>query len=64
MNETITKNRYVPIFSQKLCGVLLTKGFVLQGIARNKKKLDKNVFYFAESPSLRKVITEYALSKV
>lgn len=57
------KNKCVPIFSQKLCGVLLTRGFVLQGLSKNTKLPDKNVFYFAESTSLRDAISDYVSSR-
>jgi len=57
-------DKCVPIFSQKLCGILLTRGFVLQGMAKNFKLSEKNVFYFAESAPLRSVIAEYTAARV
>ena len=47
------------IFSQKLAGILMQKGFVLVEMRPNTNDNGKNVFYFNDSPELDKVITEY-----
>jgi hypothetical protein len=59
-----TTEKNVPIFSQKLCGELLTKGFVLQGTAPNNKSPNKSVFYFKDSEALRCVMSEYTSVKI
>ena len=47
------------IFSQKLAGILMQKGFVLVEMRPNTNGNGKNVFYFNDSPELEKVIVEY-----
>lgn len=59
--DIATQKKCIPIYSQKLCGILLTKGFVLQGVAANQKLPGKNVFYFNESDSLKSEIENYTL---
>ena len=46
------------IFSQKLAGILMQKGFVLVEMRPNTNGNGKNVFYFNDSPELEKVIVE------
>ena len=53
-----TKN--ITIFSQRMAGFLMLKGFILLGIGLNKNTNDgKNVFYFKDSPELHKVMMKY-----
>lgn len=47
------------IFSQKLAGILMQKGFVLVEMRPNTNGNGKNVFYFNDSPEIEKVIVEY-----
>ena len=47
------------IFSQKLAGILMQKGFVLVEMRPNTNGNGKNVFYFNDSTELEKVIVEY-----
>ena len=42
------------IYSQRVAGLLMTKGFVLLGMDRNRNGSNKNVFYFNESETLLK----------
>lgn len=51
-------NKFV-IMSQRLAGFLMLRGFVLQGVGRNRKFPDRNVFYFVNSPELRTAMVEY-----
>ena len=56
MNKTKMKT----IFSQKLCGYLLMKGFVLVNMSPNKNGNGKNVFYFNDSQDLNQAIEDYS----
>lgn len=58
MNERKMKT----VFSQKLAGILMTKGFVLVGMERGKDNSGKNVFYFNDSNELNKIIEEFKIS--
>lgn len=55
MNERKMKT----IFSMKLAGLLMQKGFVLVEMKPNTNGSGKNVFYFNDSPSLEQAISEY-----
>ena len=55
MNERKMKT----IFSMKLAGLLMQKGFVLVEMKPNTNGNGKNVFYFNDSPELEKVVNEY-----
>lgn len=46
------------IYNQKLAGILMQKGFVLQGMGTNKHDTTKNVFFFKDTKSIREVIKE------
>lgn len=47
------------IYSQKMAGFLMQKGFVLQGMDKNKDKTNKNIFYFNDSIELKEAMTEF-----
>lgn len=55
MNERKMKT----IFSMKLAGILMQKGFVLVEMRPNTNGNGKNVFYFNDSPDLEKAVSEY-----
>ena len=55
MNERKMKT----IFSMKLAGLLMQKGFILVEMKPNTNGSGKNVFYFNDSPSLERAIAEY-----
>lgn len=55
MNERKMKT----IFSMKLAGILMQKGFVLVDMRPNDNGSGKNVFYFNDSPELERVIEAY-----
>jgi len=57
MNEKKTKCK--AIFSQKLAGYLLMRGFVLAESRKDYKNPEKNLFFFFESPELMEAITDY-----
>lgn len=47
------------VMSQKLAGILMTKGFKLHSIGQNKKYPNRNVFYFTYSDEIIQAIKEY-----
>lgn len=51
------------IFSQRLAGWLMLKGFVLQGIQKDKKQSRRNVFLFNNSDELIENIKTYKIGK-
>lgn len=53
------KNTMKTIFSQKLAGNLMQKGFVLVDMRPNKDGTGKNVFFFKDTPELNNAIAEY-----
>lgn len=50
------------IFSQRLAGYLMIKGFVLVGMEQGRNNTGKNVFYFNDSDELSKTMEEYKSS--
>ena len=48
------------IYTQKLAGYLMMRGFVLIDIKPNRKNPNKNDFLFGDSPELQKAIDDYA----
>ena len=54
-----TKQKFMTIFSQRLAGYLMMNGFVLMGIRDHVNGSGKKVFYFTESPQLKKAMEEY-----
>lgn len=53
-NET-----YFTIFSQRLAGWLMCRGFCLVAMDKNDKDQSKNVFFFRDSAELRDAVREY-----
>ena len=47
------------IFSMKLAGILMQKGFVLVEMRPNENGNGKNVFYFNDSPELERIVAEF-----
>jgi hypothetical protein len=53
------KKEYI-VFSMKLAGRLMEKGFVLKRMEKTTRdNSNRNVFYFNESDDLLKVVDEY-----
>lgn len=46
------------IYSQQMAAKLMLKGFVLQGMDKNKNNPKKNIFYFKDSDELKRSLTE------
>lgn len=55
MNSTKMKT----IFSQRLCGSLMMRGFVLVDMRPNTDGTGRNVFFFNDTPELNNAIAEY-----
>lgn len=55
MNNT----KMITIFSQKLAGYLMFRGFVLVDMDENRNQAGKHVFYFNDSADLQAAITDY-----
>lgn len=53
MNDIIT------IFSQRLAGYLMYKGFVLGGSRPDSEGSGRNLFFFKNSDDIQKAIAEY-----
>jgi hypothetical protein len=53
------KKEYI-VFSMKLAGLLMQKGFVLKRMEKtNRDNSNRNVFYFNESEDLLRVVQKY-----
>lgn len=59
MNE---KRKTKIIYSQRLAGFLMQKGFMLVDIIQNENKPEKHVFVFFDSDLLRSAMNEYQVS--
>lgn len=51
--------RTFTIFSQRLAGLLMQNGFILEGIGINNSNNEKRVFFFKDSEELQKAIIKY-----
>lgn len=56
--NTTPFNNYC-VMSQKLAGILMTRGFKLHSIGKNKNNINRNVFYFSYSNEIIQAIKEY-----
>ena len=57
MNNTDKKSFIV--YSQKMAGYLMQRGFVLIDMQPDLKKTGRNVFFFNDTPQLKSAIDEY-----
>ena len=55
--KSTTKGLY-SIYSQRVAGMLMLKGFTIKKLEENKKFSDKTVFVFANSPEFQKALME------
>lgn len=46
------------IYSQQMAAKLMLRGFVLQGMDKNKNNPNKNIFYFKDSVELSNALNE------
>ena len=54
-----SKNIYKTIYSRKLAGYLLLKGFELEEFQKSHADEDRTIFLFYSSPELLRAISEY-----
>lgn len=62
-NEEYAEYKTFPIYSMKLAGLAMYKGFVLQSMEPDRNGSGRNVFYFKNSPELLEFIEEYKFLK-
>lgn len=48
------------VYSQKVAGHLMERGFVLVEMRPDRLNPQRNVFFFQDSPELRQAISDYA----
>lgn len=53
----------IGIYSMKLAGLAMARGFVLLSMERHTDGSGRNVFFFNDSPELQAFIAEYSTSK-
>lgn len=53
----------IMIYSQRLAGYLMLRGFYLAGVEPNLKRPGKNCFAFFDSPMLKDAMEDYLNSK-
>ena len=63
MRITRTESKLVDIFSQRLAGHLMKKGFVLVKTRPDIKGSGRNVFVFNNTPEIRAAIDNYMIKK-
>ena len=54
-----TKQKFMAVFSLRMAGYLMMHGFVLMDLREHIDGSGKKVFYFINSPELKKVMEEY-----
>nr|DAE33792.1 MAG TPA: hypothetical protein [Bacteriophage sp.] len=53
------KNAYITIYSRKLAGYLLLKGFRMEDFQKSHEDGERTIFYFYNSPELLRAKTEF-----
>lgn len=59
IHTEIAEKRNFIVYSQKLAGYLMQRGFVLIDMQPDLKKTRRNVFFFNDTPQLKSAIDEY-----
>lgn len=59
MISNVAKRKTFTIFTQRLAGYLMFRGFVLVSVGRSEVDPTRNVFHFFDSNELREAIDEY-----
>ena len=62
VSTNIPTKKAMPIFSQKLAGWLMQKGFVLKRIDKNYNNNNYHVFIFRDTKEIKKAIKKYQKS--
>lgn len=55
----MNNKKYMYIFSQKLAGYLMIRGFKLLRVNHNLDDNSKNVFIFFDTPEIKKAMYDY-----
>lgn len=58
-NTVYKKPNNVPVFSPKLCNILLNKGYSMASVSRNKRDNVSTVFYFKPQDGLDDIISAF-----
>lgn len=53
------KDAYITIYSRKLAGYLLLKGFKMEDFQKSHKDEERTIFYFHNSPELLRAKVEF-----
>lgn len=61
--NNMDKQKTIGIYSMKLAGIAMSRGFVLLSMERNNDGSGRNVFFFNDSPDLKKLISDYKVSR-
>ena len=61
--NNIEKQKTIGIYSMKLAGIAMSRGFVLLSMERNNDGSGRNVFFFNDSLDLQKLIADYKASR-
>ena len=61
MNDT--RKTTIAIYSMRLAVVAMSKGFVLLSMERNTDNSGRNVFYFNDTPELKRLMADYKVSR-
>ena len=56
---TYNETTYIPIYSRRLAGYLLLKGFLLEDFQKSHKDSERTIFFFYESEELLRAKSEY-----
>lgn len=59
METEMSKDVYSYIYSRKLVGYLLLKGFEVEYFQKSHKDNERTIFFFYTSPELLRAISEY-----
>ena len=59
MENGMSKDVYSYIYSRKLAGYLLLKGFEVESFQKSHKDNERTIFVFYTSPELLRAISEY-----
>lgn len=53
------ENTYITIYSRKLAGYLLLKGFKMEDFQKSHEDGERTIFYFYNSPELTRAKSEF-----
>ena len=59
VNDKKDKVKTLAVFSQRLAGYLMLRGFVLADMRPDREGTGKNIFFFKDTEKIRQVMTEF-----